>query len=158
MATEELVKKNNGVMTASERASACRQVTLDWLNVYAQIYRETLTEELILAYQVALEDLNAELLHKAFRRAMKLSTFRPTPAEVLNAYQVEIERAPKPKQLDAPPMSEGERADIQAAFDNLREKLSLPRSTPIKDRMEQLDKQKAEIMKKYPAKAKAKSA
>jgi hypothetical protein len=154
-ATDESVKKNNGEKKVLTPAAQSHQVTLDWLNVYAQVYRETLTPELIIAYQMALAGVKPAILHKAFQRQMKLSTFRPTPAEVLQAAAIEFENVPKPKQLeaDAGPMSAEERAQVGSFFDDLRNKLSLPAYKPFNEtsRREELKRQSRDIMSKYAA-------
>lgn len=148
--------KSNEHSKASASADSCNQIALDWLNVYMQVYRESLTPELVVAYQTALADLRPEFLHKAFLRAMRSSTFRPTPAEVRQCYAVEIENAPRPKQIELPPMSDAEREEIGKRFDELWAKLKLP-SWPrvdVKKRRSELKKQAEEILAKYPVKGK----
>lgn len=156
-ATDESVKKNNGEKKASTPAAQSNQVTLDWLNVYAQVYRETLTPELIIAYQMALASVNPKILHRAFQRQMKLSTFRPTPAEVLQAAAIEFESAPKQKQLEAPPMSDEERQEVASFFDDLRKKLSMPARSSVNEnaRREELRRQSQIVMEKFPTRKNA---
>jgi hypothetical protein len=153
MGTTESAKSSNAAKTTPEPAKQSSQVTLDWLNVYSQVYRETLTPELIIAYQAALNGIDPQILHKAFLRQMKLSTFRPTPAEVLKAVAVEYENIPKPKQLEAPPMTAEERVEIERSFAELRKKLSIPERTSVdgKRRREELRTQARQVMKKYPS-------
>jgi len=154
-ATDESAKRNNGEKKVSTPAEQSHQVTLDWLNVYAQVYRETLTQELILAYQTALADVNPKVLGKAFLRQMKLSTFRPTPAEVLQAVAIEFESTPKTKQLEVEvgPMSDEEHAQVGSFFDDLRKKLSLPPRSMVSEsaRREQLKQQARVVLQRYPA-------
>jgi hypothetical protein len=157
MDTSESVAKNSAASTASELANSSSLVTLDWLNVYAQVYRESLTPEFVVAYQTALSDLRPEFLHKAFLRAMRSSTFRPTPAEVRQSYAIEVENAPKPKQLELPELSEAERAEVEKSFAALRKKIAqlTPPKVDEKKRRAELLKQRDEILAKYsPAKGK----
>lgn len=102
-------------------------IVADWLIVYAKVYREEVTEELTLAYSETLKDLRLELLHQAFLRAMKLSKFRPTPAEVRESFDVLAEQlmGNRPAYLDEPPMSERERNEALAEpqYQDLRQKL-----------------------------------
>jgi hypothetical protein len=154
MAMDESVKRSNGEKAALKLVDSSRQVTLDWLNVYAQVYREMLTPELILAYQTSLVQVKADILHKAFLRAMRASTFRPTPAEVLQAAAVEIENAPKPKQLELHhELTPAEREEIEKAFSDLAAKLGIQRKAKVDEdkRRRELAGQKEEILRKYPS-------
>lgn len=153
-ADTNLVAKSSEPRKASESADSCNQVTLDWLNVYMQVYRESLTPELVVAYQSALSDLRPEFLHRAFLRAMRSSTFRPTPAEVRQAYVIEIENAPKPKQLELPPMSEEDRAEIEKRFAELRKKFNIPAPIDVSKRRTELARQANEILAKHSPKRK----
>lgn len=159
-AIDESVKSNNAAKRTTDSVNRCNEVTLDWLNVFSQVYRETLTPELIIAYQTALTGVNPQILHKAFLRAMKSSTFRPTPAEVLQAAAIEFEGVPKPKQLEAPPMTDEERAEVSRSFDELRERLSLPPRSKVneKQRHAELRRQAREIIARHPAPEKKKRA
>ena len=150
------VVKSSEPKKASESADSCNQVTLDWLNVYMQVYRESLTPELVVAYQSALSDLQPKLLHKAFLRAMRSSTFRPTPAEVRQSYAIEFENAPKPKQLELPEMSEADRAAVEQSFAELRARIGLPARPKVDERKRhaELAKQRDEILAKHPRKEK----
>lgn len=152
MATEESVRKNSATKTASEQLKTSRDTVVDWLSVYAQVYRETLTPELVVAYQSSLGEVRPQILHLAFLRAMKSSTFRPTPAEVLAAVAVELEYAPRPKQLELPDLSETDRGEIQTYFDALRNKLRIPARPPIneKKRRAELRRQAAEVLMRHP--------
>lgn len=62
------------------------------LQVYAAVYREEVTEQLFLGYHEALKELrNPRLLRAAFTRATLSTKFRPTPAEIREAYNLEAE-------------------------------------------------------------------
>lgn len=104
--------------SSSEPSAASRQlkehsaVVADWLTLYAQTYREEITEELALLYQQALRDIKPEILHKAFLRAAKNCKFRPTPAEVREAAETEMERSKPAYRLDGPRLSPAEREAV----------------------------------------------
>jgi hypothetical protein len=144
--------KSRDTRTASERSSSSQDVVVDCLSTYAQVYRETLTPELIVAYQNCLADTKPEILARAFLRAMRSSTFRPTPAEVRQCYAIEFENAPKPKQLELPEMSQEERAEVEKSFAALRARIGLPARPKVdeKKRRAELAKQQAEILAKHP--------
>lgn len=69
-------------------------IVADWLTLYAQTFREEITEEMALLYREALADIRPEILHKAFLRAAKNCKFRPTPSEVREAAEIEAEKIP----------------------------------------------------------------
>jgi hypothetical protein len=146
-------EKSSVTKTVSVQSKTSSDTVVDWLSVYAQVYRETLTPELIVAYQSSLADVNPEILHKAFLRAMRSSTFRPTPAEVIQAATVEIENAPKPKQLDLPPLNETDRKAVQQCFDELAQRLKIPSrgSGDTKERMAELQRQRDQVLEKFPS-------
>src|SRR5262249_11324148 len=122
----ESAGKTNVESEASRQSKTCSDIVADWLSVYAQVYREIVSEELILAYQMALEDLKRlDVLHRAFLLAMKRSKFRPTPEEIISAYEAECDKLPKPKALPPPredPMTEAEELEYEQAMNKLREK------------------------------------
>jgi hypothetical protein len=146
--------------TVSEPSVTLTQVIRTHLSVFAQVYREELTEELIYAFEVTLQDLRPDLLVLAFRKAMKEKTFRPTPAEVRDCYQVVAqewqENQPKPPQLEEPPLTPEEREIIAKSLADLGTKLQINRAksemTPeqVEARRAELQKQKQAILKTYP--------
>lgn len=153
MATPERVKSRNEMSVAQPHSPTCSEVIETCLAVYAAMYREEITTPLAIGYREALKDFeNPKLLHAAFMRAMRSSTFRPTAGEIVHAYRTEFENAPKPKQLELPQISIEERAEIGKYFDELREKLRLPTPASITKRRSELQRQAQEILKKYPKK------
>jgi hypothetical protein len=102
----------------------------DWLSVFGKVYREELSEELVLAYQLALSDLrDAETLHAAFMASMKKSKFRPTPAEILDSYAItkQNKTGNRPKYLDEPQLTPEEREAELASpeYQELRKKIQI---------------------------------
>jgi hypothetical protein len=148
--TNTSLARSSGTKTVNEPSSSSQDVVVDCLSTYAQVYRETLTPELIVAYQACLGDLNPRFLARAFRRAMTLSKFRPTPAEVREAYAVEVESAPKPKQLEEPPMNAEDRAEVEQMFAKLRTMCGIPPAVNVEARKAELRRQSAEILAKHP--------
>jgi len=104
------------------------EVVANWLNIFEQVYREERSEELVLAYQIALEEVRPDILHKAFLRAMKKSKFRPTPAEIALAADIEYELQPRRPQLVEPKLTEAERlaALEDPQYKELRDKILAP--------------------------------
>jgi hypothetical protein len=150
MATPERAKSRNETSAVLQHLPTCSEVITTCLAVYAAMYREEITMPLAIGYREALKNLeNPKLLHAAFMRAMRSSTWRPNPHEILNAYAVEFENAPKPKQLELPQMSEEERMDVEKAFNELREKLKLPTQASTAKRRTELKRQAREIVAKY---------
>jgi hypothetical protein len=74
---------------------------------------------------------------------------------VRQAYNVEIENAPKPKQLELPAMSDADRAEVEKSFAALRAQIGLPAAPKIDERKRraELRKQRDEILAKHPPKA-----
>ena len=97
---QEQVESNRGLSVASRRSKEHSEVVASWLMIYAQNYREEVTEELALLYHQALSDIKPEILHKAFLRAARTNKFRPTPAEVRIAAEIEYELV---KQIEPQP-------------------------------------------------------
>lgn len=78
---DDSAAKSKGTRTASAQLIWLQDVGVDCLSIYAQVYRDTLTPQLIVAYQSCLAWLNPRFVHREFSRALKSSPFRPTPAE-----------------------------------------------------------------------------
>lgn len=113
MAHDRQLAENSSEPSAVNRQSKEHSaVVADWLTLYAQTYREEITEELALLYQQALKDIRPDILHKAFLRAAKNCKFRPTPAEVREAADVELDRNKPPYRLDGPNLSAAEREAV----------------------------------------------
>jgi len=87
------VENESEQSVVSKPSRTLSDTVADWLTLYAQTYREEITEELALLYQKALSDIRPEILHKAFLRAARTCKFRPTPAEVRLAAEAEFEKA-----------------------------------------------------------------
>ena len=124
MAHDHQVKESSeatkNTSEASKPSKQSSDIVADWLIIFAKVYREVITPELVLAYTATLSDLRRpDVLHAAFIRAVKICKFRPTPAEVFDAYEIEASRAPvssdemhgssRPKYLDEPILSKEER-------------------------------------------------
>ena len=126
---DDSAASSNGRKTASRRLSELSAIVADWLTLYAQVYREEVTEEMALLYQKALDDLRPEILHKAFLRAAKHSKFRPTPAEVREAANVEMDGERKGTAVNYPEVSQAERdaalVETEGQRTVLRSKLGL---------------------------------
>ena len=144
----EQVEKRSETTGAQTHLIACSVVIKKWLAVYAAQYREETTEPLALGYREGLKDCrDARTLHEAFGSAMKLANgYRPTVDMVLRRYNALIVERPTRPQLEAPPLSEVDRQEVQKAFDKLREQLKIPTRTATKKRQADLKKQAREIM------------
>jgi|SRR6267142_475051 len=94
------VENRNEPSEVSKPSKELSDVVADWLMLYGQTYREEITQEMALLYQKALSDIRPAILHKAFLRAAKNCKFRPTPAEVRLAAEVEFEKAGIPRRED----------------------------------------------------------
>jgi len=76
------------------------------------MWKEEPSAEVTLLYRATLEDIPSDLLHKALIRVAKTSKFRPMPAEIREAAQVEADLARsgnRPKYLDEPKLTIEER-------------------------------------------------
>ena len=83
--------------TLTEQQEQSLGVLADWLNVYAEVYRQELSELAQLAYRETLKKVPANLLHAAFMRCLTQSKFLPVPAEILEAVKLEREEHPLPR-------------------------------------------------------------
>ena len=136
MAHDNQVKNEIEQSTPRKQSRTLSDTVADWLILYAQTYREEITEELAVLYQEALKDIQPEMLHRAFLRAAKSSKFRPTPAEIREAAAIEqeIQRGGnRPTYLDEPPIPEEERSAA----------LSDPHYQELKRKITVLGKQKS---------------
>jgi hypothetical protein len=76
------------------------------------MWKEEPSAEITLLYRETLKDIPPDLLHKAWIRAAKTSKFRPTPAEIREAAQIEADlarRGNRPRYLDEPKLTIEER-------------------------------------------------
>ena len=124
----QLAENSSEQSEASKQSKTLSDIVADWLTLYAQAYREEITEEMALLYREALKEIDPQILHRAFLRAAKKHRFRPTPAEILDAAEIEKLLAPKPK-MAYPEISQEEREaameDTKEARDKLRKQLGL---------------------------------
>jgi hypothetical protein len=117
-------ESNNEQRTANAQSQTSPEVVADWLMLYAQAYREEITEELVLFYQEALKDLPPRILHLAFLRAGKNCKFRPTPVEIREAAEIEFEKEAQSRpRLPEPQLSPEEREAALKETEAFREKL-----------------------------------
>lgn len=93
----QLPERTNDSNDHSRRLKKSSDIVADWLTLFVDMYREETTAGLALVYRETLEHLKPEILHKAFLRATKTSKFRPTPAEILEAANIELELLQPPK-------------------------------------------------------------
>jgi hypothetical protein len=77
----------------SERRAQIEAVIKRCVPIYARMYREEVTVELLEGYRIGLGHLDRPiLLDRAFTRAMgKAPRFRPDVAQVLDAYEIELQ-------------------------------------------------------------------
>lgn len=151
-------KPTNGSNATSEPSKTVGSVVADWLIVYAQMYRQDLNPPLILAYQEGLSEVRRpELLHLALAKAMRSSQFMPNVKQILDAYDQECEKAPKPKQLaegsevwTAADQAEGLRLlnDVKLRIEGIKTLPTRPEeNAALAARKRVLQKQKAQILK-----------
>lgn len=97
MAHDRQVQAENSkeLSVVSKPSKTLSDIVADWLTLYAQTFREEITEEMALLYREALSDIRPEILHKAFLRAAKSCKFRPTPNEVREAAEIEAGKVPR---------------------------------------------------------------
>lgn len=142
-------RNNSAPKIVNEPSKGSLEVVADWLMLYAQNYREEITEELILLYQEALKDLPPQILHKAFLRAAKNLKFRPTPAEIREAAEIEFEKRPQPRRLPEPELTPEEREaamkETEAFRTKLKETLELKHQPKV---VASINKQKEELRKR----------
>ena len=136
--------------TANGQLQTSPEVVADWLMLYAQAYREEITEELVLFYQEALKDLPPRILHRAFLRAGKTCKFRPTPVEIRDAAEIEFEKEQQSRpRLPEPQLTPEEREAAMKETEKFREKLKETlelRHEPKK--VASIQKQKEELKKR----------
>lgn len=158
MATTEHSKlaKHNGPSALSKISKESSDIVADWLTIYAEMYRQELSQILILAYHEGLADLRRpDLLHKAFARAMKSSKFIPNVAEIRDAYWIECESEPSKTAEIWQPLTKEETHAMREIMDELRRRLSQDRQTQLKPLSEEefqarkdfLERQKKQILK-----------
>jgi hypothetical protein len=101
-------------------------VLADWWALSIQVWKDDPSRELALAFRETLQDIPAEILHKAFMRVLRTCKFRPTPAEIREAAETEAElgkASQRPKYLDEPITSQAEREAAMEETKEIREKL-----------------------------------
>lgn len=92
-----------GTNALSARSKECSDIVADWVTLCEKMYpQQEWDEGLILAYRTGLEHLAPQLLHLAFRRAMRDSPssrrgFRPSVGEICEAAELERENLPEAK-------------------------------------------------------------
>src|SRR5258708_21928315 len=96
MAHDNQLKRTNDEKEDNRSARKSLEVVADWWTLSLQIWRDDPTEELALIFRETLKDLKPEILHKAFVRVTKTCKFRPSPAEVIEAANIEMEIAQRP--------------------------------------------------------------
>lgn len=77
-----------------ERRSKFLIILKDGLNTFAQLYRQEISDDAVVAYQRALEHLRPDQLQVAFDEAIKHCKFFPNPAEILAALKDFYDRSP----------------------------------------------------------------
>ena len=123
MAHDNQLAKNNNESSEHKRTSkGCSAIVADWLTIFAEMYREEITEGTALLYRETLKDVIPAILHKAFLRVTKTCKYRPTPAEVLEAANIELELLTPPR-TEFPQISQEEREAALAETAEAREKL-----------------------------------
>jgi hypothetical protein len=115
------VENNNESNEVSKQSTTHSGIVADWLTLFAENYREEITEGLALLYREALSDIPVEVLHKGFLRAAKKCKWRPTPAEVRE--QAEIELESRKSRTNFPQISQEERNTALNETAELRETL-----------------------------------
>lgn len=152
-------EQTNDTNEAKPPSKTCSDIVADWLIVYAKVYQEILSEELVEGFKLSLaECLDLQSLHRAFLRAMQRSKFRPKPAEILDEYNLILTNAPRPKELPEPteePMTEREAAEYNAAMNRIRQQLTLPAKTVQHDvdfdaRRRELLNQRDQVLARFP--------
>lgn len=126
MAHDNQVKQSSDETRDRKSARTSLDVLADWWALSIQVWRDDPSRELALVYRETLKDIGPHLLHKAFMRVAKTCKFRPTPAEIREAAEIEAElsrKSNRPAYLDEPPLSEAEREAAMEETRDLRENL-----------------------------------
>jgi hypothetical protein len=122
----QLARSSNESSEHRETSKGYSGIVADWLTIFAEIYREEITEGTAMLYREALKDIKPEILHKAFLRVTKTYKFRPMPADVLEAANIEMENA-APRRTNFPTITQEERnaalADTAESRERLRKSL-----------------------------------
>jgi len=125
MAHDSQVKQNSDETRAKKSAKTSLDVLADWWALSIQVWRDDPSRELALVYRETLQDIPPLVLHKAFLRVAKTCKFRPNPAEIREAAEIEAElsrKANRPAYLDEPPLSQEERNAAMEDTKEIREK------------------------------------
>ena len=126
MAHDRQVKQTNDENEGKKSAKTSLEVLREWWALSIQVWKDDPTHELALVYRETLKDIQPWVLHRAFLRVARTCKFRPTPAEIREAADVEAElmrKGNRPKYLDEPPLSQAEREAAMEETKELREEL-----------------------------------
>lgn len=121
MAHDNQVKRTSEETEDRKSAKTSLEVLRDWWALSLQVWKDDPTHELALVYRETLADIPPMLLHKAFLRVARTCKFRPNPAEIREAAEIEAElerKGNRPAYLDEPVTSQEER---EAAMEDTKE-------------------------------------
>ena len=148
---------SSSMSAARKPSSELTDVVADWLTVYGKVWREEITEELVLAYNLALSGLLANLVHQACLECLKREKFRPVPAVIREqvAKLRESNELPRlPEEAEEP--TDAERTEGRKRLREIMAKIegvAVPNEIDFEQRRAELEKQKAEVLKKYGSKS-----
>jgi hypothetical protein len=136
-----LPERTNESNERGKRLKSSSVIVADWMTLFAEMFHEAITEGMLLLYSETLKDLEPDILNKAFLRAAKTCKFRPTPAEVIEAANIEMELA-GPPHTRFQQISQAERDAALKETEELREKLratlrakEMPKPEPIDEKV-----------------------
>jgi hypothetical protein len=136
----QLPERTNESNERGRRLKTSSAIVADWMTLFAEMFHEGITEGMLLLYCETLKDVDPDILNKSFLRAAKTSKFRPTPAEILEAANVELELLQPPK-TNYEQISAEEREAALEETKEYREKLKTflrrkdePKPAPVEDR------------------------
>jgi hypothetical protein len=137
----QLARRENEPNETNKQSKTHSDIVADWLIVFGDMYRADVTEAMGLLYREALKEIKPEILHKAFVRVTKTSKFLPTPAEVLEAANIELELLQPPKtNYEQIPLEEREAAleetkEYREALRKFLHKKDPPRENPAANKL-----------------------
>lgn len=79
----ETIKLMSGLIEPQTRSEAFSVALAHNLGLFAEVYRQQLTELAVVGYREALKDLTIEKLNRGCALALRSCKFMPTPAEIL---------------------------------------------------------------------------
>ena len=97
MAHDNQLERSSESSERGKRSRMSSDVVVNWMTLFAEMFHDPITEGMALLYSETLKEVKPEILHKAFLRATKTSKFRPTPAEILEAANIELEILQPPR-------------------------------------------------------------